>query len=252
MKANELKTDFPKTSETLVDKLQRGEAWDRFCRSYYGPIYAAFMKINVDRNGQIPESEVDDAIAWIFENLKFKFQGMNAKGETGKARFEYGKGHLRGWLKTFIGHAMHDYWKEEHGGRRVLPLLDQPDDDGSVREMSESESAFYDIGSDDWIVFLWRAAIKEALSFGKIRRGASQKIVNYIIRATEENRYADDASIASECKTTEANVRQVRKRFREDVEKCFSRYRIDDPDFFIEYAKSHGMDADADFALKHF
>lgn len=245
------RTQFPMTSETLVDKLHRGEAWERFCKAYYGPIYAAFVKINVARNGQIPETDVDDAVARIFEKLKLKFQSKNANGETGSATYDYGKGHLRGWLKTFIGNAMHDYWKNEGGGRKVQPLLDQPAEDGSVREVPESESAFYDIGSDDWIAFLQQAAVKEARS-KRVRSAMSQNIISVIIRKFYKEEPLSDADIASECKSTEENVRKVRSRFFKDVRECFKKYPVDDPEFFIEYAKTRGMKADADFALLHF
>lgn len=251
MSDNNERTQFPMTSETLVEKLHRGEAWTRFRESYYGPIYAVFMKINVARNGQIPETDVADAVESIFDKLELNFQGKNAKGETGSATYDYGKGHLRGWLKTFIGNAMHDYWKNEGGGRKVQPLLDQPAEDGSVREVPESESAFYDIGSDDWIAFLQQAAVKEAMR-SRVRSETSQNIIGVIIGESHKEETLSDADIASECKSTEVNVRKVRERFYKDVRKCFENYRVDDPEFFIEYAKTHGMKADADFALMHF
>lgn len=253
MSDNNERTQFPMTSETLVDKLQRGEAWERFCKSYYGPIYASFMNLNEKRNGEIPANDVDDAVAWIFDYLKLIFQGKNRKGEAGRATYEYGKGRLRGWLYRIIGNAMHDYWREEYGEGQVKERasLDVPGEDGESREVAESESVFYDIGSDNWVKFLQQAAVKEAMR-ARVRSETSQNIIGVIIRESHKEATLSDADIASECKSTEANVRKVRERFYKDVRKCFENYRVDDPEFFIEYAKTHGMKADADFALMHF
>ena len=228
------KYGFQPTSLTLVEKLARGEDWERFCTQYYEPIKNKFNAIN--RKGgkpQIDEGDVDDAISAIILKLELRLQ----------TSYDPKRGRLRDWLSAVVGNAISDY-RKEMARNREIPL---PEDDSSITsgELVDNRDYRPTSGDEEWTEFLFCSSFTMA----KIGRPWSKKVKPIIKEITKERmlkmRDEDipedltDAAIARRFKITEMNLRKIRSRFMKEVRKLYDAFKKDDPAFFETMQKNN-------------
>ena len=229
------KYGFKTTSLTLVEKLSRGEDWDRFCLLYHAPIRKCFMAVNARRGYEINAADVDDAISALFLKLNRLFQGKGTDGDEVKG-YDPKKGRLHNWLYTTIRNAIHDYYNSI-AKDPIQPTLDAPNEDGNTMDVLGSECLWHDLGCDQWIKYLRETAV--TLAYER-RAWASQtkQIIRALLQEDSKKEPRQDSEIATEFSTTPENVRKIRERFYAEVRKRFNQFKIDDPDFFDECAKT--------------
>lgn len=233
------KYGFDKTSTTLVEKLSRGEDWERFCALYAKPIREKFNACNLGNGGGACISDVDqeDALAKIFEKLKVKLAG----------KYDPDKGHLRNWLSRVIRNAVVDYCKEVAGNRSQL-TFDKPDEDGKTHDPRDKEQLrefLSNNGDLEWISYLKKTALYMACE-----RHPWQEKTKMAIMAICENAQRPKGDqltndeLARSLSMTGANMRKICERLRTVAKKYLNEFRNDDPEFFAYYAKEHDIPFD--------
>lgn len=229
------KYGFGTTSLTLVEKLSRGEDWERFCLMYHAPIRKRFIAVNASRGFEIKAGDVDDAISALFLKLNREFQG---KGKTGgKVKgYNHKEKRLHDWLYMKISSAIHDYYNSI-AKYPIQPTLDTPNEDGETMDVLGSESLWYDLGCDQWIKYLQETAVTLAYERRAWTKQTKQ-IINALLQEARKKKPRRASEIAKEFSTTPENVRKIRERFYAEVRKRFNQFKMDDPDFFDEWVKS--------------
>ena len=222
---------FKTTSMTMVEKLSRGEDWERFCNLYHDPIKMFLQK----KNGYlhcISEPDLDDAVAAVFEKLNRVLQGKGARGNPIKG-YEAQEGKkFRQWLYKLIENAIKD-WGEKDRKKKSELTLDVADEDGETMAVPDEHAARPDKGSEDWILFLQKCAIHYAYV-----RHTWKEIQKKIIKVYVIDQQGSDAeSVAREFGTTPENVRKIKERFCKVAREYYAQYKDDDRDFFKEYLK---------------
>lgn len=232
------KNGFPTTSDTLVDKLGRGEGWPRFCERYHEPIKNVFNAINRKKGFLVDSVDVDDAISAIFLKLKKKLQtSYNPK-----------RGRLRRWLSTVVRNAISDYRKEREKDQKILsPIASSDGTDGDATDPIERIPAEEQRIADDkeWIQFLQFSAIK----FAEVCRpwSARDKKIFKVIKeelTKEKTDRRSDKEIADVFKISEENLRKIRSRYIAEILKQYNEFKQDDPEFFNAMEK-HSISFDA-------
>lgn len=215
------KFGFKTTSLTMVEKLSKGEDWERFCNLYHAPIKMCLEKQNLGL-GVVSETDIDDAVSAVFEKLKRGLQKYEPK--EGK-KFRY-------WLFTVIRNAIRDYGRVDRKKKAEL-TLDVENENGETRELPDPNAVSPDKGSEDWILFLQKCAIHYAYV-----RHTWKDIQKKVIKAYVIDRQARDAdTVAREFDTTPENVRKIKERFCKVAREYYEQYKDDDRDFFTEYLK---------------
>lgn len=231
---SEDKYGFKTTSLTLVEKLSRGEDWERFCLMYHAPIRKYFAAVNARRGCEIKAVDVDDAVDVLFVKLNRLFQGKGTSGGEVKG-YDPKKGRLHKWLYELIRNEIHEYYKRI--AKVPIPILDAPNEDGDTRDIPAGELMWSDPGCDQWIEYLRETAIKLAYE-RPARASQTKQIIRVLLQEDSKEKPRRDSEIAEEFSTTPENVRKIRERFYGEVRKLFNQFRMDDPDFFDECVKS--------------
>lgn len=224
------KYGFQTTSLTMVEKLARGEDWQRFCERYAEPIKNKFKAINwKSGNPLIDAVDEDDAIVAIFEKLKKDLK-----------RYDHAKGRLRVWLSTVIRNAIYDYSQERKKNQKDLLLTSDTQNgvNGDAADPKTVIESYADVdrqqeADKEWVEFLQISAIK----FAEICRPWSTRDKD-IIKVIKDELSKDktirrpSCEIADQFKITEENYRQICHRFVEEVRRQYGKFRNDDPAFF--------------------
>ena len=220
MEKNNNKYGYPTTSLTMVEKLARGEDWERFYVRYYEPIKRMFLSVN---NGQVAGADVEDALSEIFVKLKQKLQ-TSYDLEKGK------KGKLRNWLSTIVRNAIHDYCKRRK--KQQAPLLSNQEDGSNPLANVPAPQPTAD--DQEWVEFLQHSSLvlAETCRPWSSRDREIHKAIRESYLAREESARHTDSEIAKSFGITEVNFRQIRSRYFKEVRKQYNEFRNDDPTFF--------------------
>ncbi|MBR4257592.1 MAG: hypothetical protein IKQ17_01020 [Kiritimatiellae bacterium] len=259
---NKDKYGFETTSLTLVEKLARGEEWERFCKLYYAPITNKFNAINNSSrsvNGaagkpMVDDVDKDDAIAAIFEKLHKKLQGT----------YESERGRLRVFLSLLIDHAIKDYCKRRNKERSEL-IADASDEGrASIADEVVDDEGSSSNADVEWVEYLQNEAVRLALTRhpwkadtklvikaiceeakkptkAQCKANAKKAGVELSDEELAKESQRSDEELAKEFSITAVNLRKIRERFFKEVRKHFEQFRVDDPGFFEQYARNHDI-----------
>lgn len=238
------KYGFDTTSATLVEKLSRGEDWERFCKLYAQPIRDKFNAINHRKGVKplVPAVDEEDALAKIFEKLKKKLEGS----------YDPKRGKLRAWLAHVINNAVIDYCKDLAENQALL-TLDAPDEDGNTFDPPDDKSQRFNDGDVEWVRYLRKTALYLAYArhpWKESTKAAIKAICQEDSKGTAEDAKKDnvkrltDDELGKSLSMTGANIRKIRERFYAEVRKRFDEFRNDDPEYFADYAKEHDLSFD--------
>lgn len=219
------KFGFKTTSLTMVEKLSRGEDWERFCNLYHAPIKMCLEKQNLGL-GVVSETDIDDAVSAVFEKLK---RGLQKYEPRDGKRF-------RNWLFTVIRNAIRDYGRVDRKKKAEL-TLDVENENGETREIPDPNPQSPDKSSEDWVKYLQLCAFGYAYVRHTWKETQKKIIKTYLVDRQMGRHTRDADSVAKEFDTTPENVRKIKERFCKVAREYYEQYKDDDRDFFSEFLK---------------